>query len=435
MPLRLPIASERPHRAGRFSRSAVLALAALVATPPGRPATAQPPQAAEGDGSHDFDFEIGSWRTHLRRLLHPLSGSKDWVDCDGTTVVRKVWDGRANLVELEVDCPGGHLEALSLRLYDSQSRRWSLNFASSRGGSLSQPTIGQFTNGRGEFVDQETFDGRPVLVRFVISDITANSCHFEQAFSADAGRTWEVNWIATDTRIAPSADRPDGDQASLVSTFQGLEQKLMDAIAPGDKAVWESIMDDSCVITSEEGQLSSKADFLRELKPLPPGLAGRITVRDLTVQSLAPLVIVRYEADEWEQVFGQRLTTKYRMTDAFRRNGAGWKLVSSHTSVVTADPPAQSVDKSHWLDLVGDYQLLPDGWVFHVELRDGVLYGGRSPGNLRPLIPLTPVGFVLEGSLGELLFDTGGGGGRASRIVDFRKFEPLVWTRVAPRTP
>ncbi len=184
-----------------FSRPGVLLFALLIAIPVA-PATAQPAQPAERDGSHDFDFEIGTWRTHLRRLLHPLSGSADWVDCDGTTVVRKVWDGRANLVELEVDCPGGHLEALSLRLYNPQSRQWSLNFASSSSGSLGQPTIGRFTNGRGEFVDQETFDGRAVLVRFVISDITADSCHFEQAFSADAGHTWEVNWIATDTRIA-----------------------------------------------------------------------------------------------------------------------------------------------------------------------------------------------------------------------------------------
>ncbi|HEV2113481.1 MAG TPA: hypothetical protein VGR50_04995 [Terriglobales bacterium] len=153
------------------------------------------------DGQHDFDFEIGKWKTHLRRLLHPLSGSSDWVECEGTTVVHKVWEGRANLLELEVDCPAGHLEALSLRLYDPQSRQWSLNFANSTSGSLSQPTIGEFKNGRGEFYDQETFNGRAVLVRFVISDITPDSCHFEQAFSDDGGKTWEVNWIATDTRL------------------------------------------------------------------------------------------------------------------------------------------------------------------------------------------------------------------------------------------
>lgn len=157
--------------------------------------------AAKQDGQHDFDFEIGSWKTHLSRLLHPLTGSNTWVEYAGNTVVREIWDGRANLVELEVDGPAGHIEGLSLRLYNPQSRQWSLNFANSSGGSLTQPTIGEFKNGRGEFFDQETFNGRAILVRFVISDIAPNSCRFEQAFSEDGGKTWEVNWIATDTRV------------------------------------------------------------------------------------------------------------------------------------------------------------------------------------------------------------------------------------------
>ena len=124
--------------------------------------------ARERDGQHDFDFEIGTWKTDLWRLQHPLSGSKTWVEYEGTSVVRKVWNGRANLIELEVDGPAGHIEGLNLRLYNPESRQWSLNFASSKGGTLSQPTIGEFKNGRGEFFDQETFNGRAILVRFVI---------------------------------------------------------------------------------------------------------------------------------------------------------------------------------------------------------------------------------------------------------------------------
>jgi hypothetical protein len=153
------------------------------------------------DGQHDFDFEIGTWKTHLRRLLHPLTGSTTWVEYDGTTVVRKVWEGRANLVELVADGPAGHFEGLNLRLYNSESHQWSLNFSSSGSGSLSQPTIGEFKNGRGEFFDQETLNGRAIFVRFVISDITPTSCRFEQSFSDDGGKTWEVNWIAVDTRV------------------------------------------------------------------------------------------------------------------------------------------------------------------------------------------------------------------------------------------
>jgi len=152
------------------------------------------------DGRHDFDFEIGTWKTHLSRLVHPLTGSTAWVDYEGVTRVSKVWDGRANLVELEADGSAGHIEALSLRLYNPDSHQWSLNFANGSTGTLGPPTIGEFTHGRGEFYDQEMLNGRSILVRFVISDMTANSCRFEQAFSDDGGKTWEVNWIATDTR-------------------------------------------------------------------------------------------------------------------------------------------------------------------------------------------------------------------------------------------
>jgi len=157
--------------------------------------------AAARDGQHDFDFEVGAWKTHLSRRLNPLTGSNTWVEYEGTSVVRKIWNGGANLVELDVEGPAGRIEGLSLRLYNPQSRQWSLNFANRKGGVLSPPTIGEFKEGRGEFFAQETLDGRAILVRFVISDISPNSCHFEQAFSDDGGKTWEVNWIANDTRV------------------------------------------------------------------------------------------------------------------------------------------------------------------------------------------------------------------------------------------
>lgn len=179
----------------------VLALQANAGLAQQEPYTRSTPTSQQRDGQHDFDFEIGTWKTHLRRLLRPLTGSTAWVEYDGTTVVRKVWDGRANLVELVVDGPAGDIEALSLRLYDSQSHQWSLNFSSLGSGSMSTPAIGGFGNGRGEFFNHETLNGRAILVRFVISDITPSSCRFEQSFSGDGGKTWEANWIAVDTRM------------------------------------------------------------------------------------------------------------------------------------------------------------------------------------------------------------------------------------------
>jgi len=174
---------------------------------------AQPGPPRPRDGQHDFDFEFGRWKTHVSRLQHPLSGSTTWLEYDGTSVVRKIWKGAANVVELDASGAAGRIEALSLRLYNPQSRQWSLSYASRSGGPLSVPAIGEFKNGRGEFFDQETFNGRAILVRNTWSDITADSARFEQAFSDDGGKTWEVNWIATDTRMEEQPVRTEAAKA------------------------------------------------------------------------------------------------------------------------------------------------------------------------------------------------------------------------------
>jgi hypothetical protein len=151
------------------------------------------------DGQHDFDFNLGTWKTHIRRLLHPLSGSDDWVELDGTVTVRKVWGGHAQLEEIEADGSTGHFEGLTLFLYNPEAHQWGQYFANSAAGILNPPVIGEFKNGRGEFFDQETFNDRAILVRMVWSDITSESHHLEQSFSDDGGKTWEPNFIATMT--------------------------------------------------------------------------------------------------------------------------------------------------------------------------------------------------------------------------------------------
>ncbi len=183
-------------------KALLVCLLLLILQPVQETSAQQTAAATQRDGSHDFDFEIGTWKTHLSRLDHPLTGSHTWIQYEGTSVVRKIWNGRANMVELEVDGPTGHVEGLNLHLYNPQSHQWSLNFANANVGALSMPpTVGEFKNGRGEFYDQEEFNGRMILVRNIWMDITANSCRFEQSFSDDGGKTWEPNWIAVDTRM------------------------------------------------------------------------------------------------------------------------------------------------------------------------------------------------------------------------------------------
>jgi hypothetical protein len=157
----------------------------------------------ERDGSHDFDFLWGDWDFHLRRLLRPLSGSDDWTEYDGILRCRPLCGGQANVDEVMVDNPNdrSRIEGVTLRLYNPETHEWSLFWANAKTGSLAaSPQRGKFTGGRGEFLDRDTYNGKPIIVRYVWSDITPNSAHFEQSFSADEGGTWEANWITDQTR-------------------------------------------------------------------------------------------------------------------------------------------------------------------------------------------------------------------------------------------
>lgn len=165
------------------------------------PEAGSQPVNQKRDGQHDFDFNIGTWKTHVSRLQKPLTGSTTWVEYDGISVVREILSGRASLFELTADGPAGHLEGAGLRLYNPESHQWSLNWTSGNSGVLGVPTIGEFKNGRGVFVDQESFNDRVILVRNSFMDITANSARFEQTFSDDGGETWEANFVMTFTRL------------------------------------------------------------------------------------------------------------------------------------------------------------------------------------------------------------------------------------------
>jgi hypothetical protein len=166
------------------------------------------PALAERDGQHDFDFELGSWKIHLKRLLHPLAGSTTWVEFDGTSVTRKVWDGRSQIEEFETDSPaGGHIEGLTLRLYNPQTHQWRLYWANAKDGTLVPPQIGEFRNGHGEFYAEDTLNGRAILIRFIWSDTNTSKPHFEQSFSDDGGKTWEVNWITDQSRVTDTSDK------------------------------------------------------------------------------------------------------------------------------------------------------------------------------------------------------------------------------------
>src|SRR5262249_14991513 len=122
-----------------FLFSALICLCATAATAQSASSPTKPAAAEKHDGQRDFDFELGSWKIHLKRLVHPLSGSNTWVEFDGTTVTRKLWDGRAEIEEFEVDSSTSHIEGMTLRLYNPQTHQWSLYWANSKDGSMGGP--------------------------------------------------------------------------------------------------------------------------------------------------------------------------------------------------------------------------------------------------------------------------------------------------------
>jgi hypothetical protein len=148
---------------------------------------------------HDYDFNMGRWNTQIRAVENPLSAPDVWSNLHGTHVVYRVWGDWANIGQLEVDGPGGHIEDMALRTYDRKTHQWRVYFANSETGTLDAPMVGEFKNGVGTFVFLDEMEGKTVLVRNVWSDITAKSCHQDWAISTDGGKTWIPTWISTDT--------------------------------------------------------------------------------------------------------------------------------------------------------------------------------------------------------------------------------------------
>jgi len=160
--------------------------------------SSNPANLPRRDGSHDFDFLIGNWKAHVRRLPDRLNNSNIWVEYDGISNHKKLLDSNANFEEFDVSSTDKKLriKAQTLRLYNPTSRQWSIYLVDLDNGTLSlPPVVGGFTGNRGEFFDQEDFKGRAILVRYVWLNISPNSSRMEQSFSPDGGKTWEVNWI------------------------------------------------------------------------------------------------------------------------------------------------------------------------------------------------------------------------------------------------
>jgi hypothetical protein len=175
-----------------------LLVAALLLSAPINAASQAQAAALQHDGSHDFDFLIGDWHARVRRLPERLVGSTAWVEYEGISNHKKVLDTNANFEEFDVRSADGKLriKAQTLRMYNPDTHQWSIYGLELDKGSLeTPPLVGGWTGDHLELFNQQLWKGRVVLVRYVWRSVSPKAARMEQAFSADGGQTWEVNWI------------------------------------------------------------------------------------------------------------------------------------------------------------------------------------------------------------------------------------------------
>jgi len=154
------------------------------------------------DGRHDFDFLMGTWTVHHRRLRTRLSADTAWEEFGGTCAALPILGGAGNIDDNLLHLPGGSYRAATIRAFDAVRRQWSIWWLDGREADIGAPVHGRFDGGVGTFLGDDALHGRPIRVRFVWSGISAQSARWEQAFSGDGGATWETNWVM-DFRRAP----------------------------------------------------------------------------------------------------------------------------------------------------------------------------------------------------------------------------------------
>jgi hypothetical protein len=163
----------------------------------------------DADHSRDFDFFVGSWKVRHRRLKERMAGSTEWVEFDGTSQMQLILGGQGNIDDNHLNVPTGSYRAVTMRAFDPKSQTWSIWWLDSRTpNTLGVPVVGSFENGVGTFYSDETFNDKPIKVRFLWNHQEADRCRWEQAFSGDAGSTWETNWIMEFTKVLSSSRKP-----------------------------------------------------------------------------------------------------------------------------------------------------------------------------------------------------------------------------------
>ena len=174
-----------------------ICLSSAVAVPSDAPKATN----AAHDGAQDFAFLDGHWKVHNRRLAKRLAGSHEWIEFDAKDEFNALPGGIGQEEHYRTDFWPDYV-GIGLHLYDREHQQWALYWADNRNlpGVLQPPVRGAFVDGVGTFDGDDTFDGKPIKVRFLWKPLSAKAVRWEQAFSPDGGVTWETNWTMDFTR-------------------------------------------------------------------------------------------------------------------------------------------------------------------------------------------------------------------------------------------
>lgn len=208
------------------------------------------------------------------------------------------------------------------------------------------------------------------------------------------------------------------------------DQALLDAIAPGDRKLWDETLAAEAVYVDENGVVMDRAEFLKQLEPLPAGASGSLQIASYSAHIVGDLATVIHTDNEQENYHGQMLSARYLMTETWRRESGEWKLVMVHAYAILKDPPAISLPSKDLQEYVGTYSGGSD-LVYTIQW-DGKQLTGNRPGRAAtPLLVETRDVFFVAGQPRTRKIFQRDANGKISGFVDRREGEDLVWRRDA----
>lgn len=216
--------------------------------------------------------------------------------------------------------------------------------------------------------------------------------------------------------------------AQVEQEIRHIAQELLDAVAPGDKAVWERHLTENCLFTDEEGNTLTKRQLLDQLRPLPAGYRGTIRIAEARVRAHGDVAVIQHRDLERLELYGQVLNTEFRATDTYLRRDGRWQLIASQVMVVPSERRATSVKSNIYDSYVGQYELAP-GVVYTVRREGDRLIGQRTGREPEELLPYGENIFFRRGTWrGEKIF-VRDANGRVAQMLDRRDNNDLVWRR------